>query len=403
VAQRRRTRAAVLLGALLLAACSSDDGEPQAATTTTVEETPGYQAVVEALTADDLQGRDNLTPGSVMAQDLLIEELGDIAQPLAEGATGPDAYRYDFPEGTNVLGLIPGGDRADEFVILGAHYDHLGTECPSVAAGDDVCNGAGDNAAGVAAVLEVGRALAADDEPPSRSVILAFWDAEEDGLLGSAAYVADPEVPLEQTIAYLNWDIQGTDLTPSVADVTVMVGAETGGPELVEAAQAATEASSLQTLSLSLLFGQGRSDHATFAAAGVPTVFFTDANAGCYHTAQDDVDVVDFDKLGQQVLMAEALTRDLASTDAVPSFVPDTPAATYEDAESMLEVVRQGQGDFDLLPGYEDDGQQLLADLQAMVDAGPEAFDDAAVGTLLGGSAGLVEALASSECAPVGD
>ena len=184
-------------------------------------------------------------------------------------------------------------------------------------------------------------------------------------------------MPLDQTIAYLNWDIQGTNLSPAVADVTVMVGAETGGAELVEAAQAATAASTLQTLSLSLLFGQGRSDHATFAAAGVPTVFFTDANAGCYHTAQDDVDVIDFDKLGQQILTAEALARDLADTDAVPSFVPDTPAATYEDAVSMLEVVQQGQEDFDLLPGYADDGEQFLADLQAMVDAGPDAFDDA--------------------------
>jgi hypothetical protein len=110
------------------------------------------------------------------------------------------------------------------------------------------------------------------------------------------------------------------------------------------------------------------------------------------------VDVIDFDKLGQQIRTAEALTRDLVATDAVPSFVADAPAATYEDAVSMLEVVRQGEADFGLLPGYQADGEQFLADLEAMVDAGPDAFDDAAVGTLLGGSAALVEALASGEC-----
>jgi hypothetical protein len=394
--------AGLLVVIALGAGCSADD-DPTAtgdSTTTTVPGPPAaaYRADVEALSADELEGRDNQTAGSVLAQDYLIDQLGDIAEPLTEGATGPAAYRYDFAEGTNVLALIPGSDRADEFVILGAHYDHLGTDCPSEASDDDVCNGAGDNAAGVAAVLEVGRALAADAEPPSRSVILAFWDAEEDGLLGSKAYLEDPAVPLDQTIAYLNWDIQGTNLSPSVADVTVMVGAETGGPALVTAAEAAATASSLDTLPLSLLFGQGRSDHASFAAAGLPTVFFTDANAGCYHTAEDDVDVVDFDKLGQQIRTAEALTRDLVATDVVPSFVADAPAATYEDAVSMLEVVRQGEEDFGLLPGYQADGEQFLADLEAMVDAGPDAFDDAAVGTLLGGSAALVEALASGEC-----
>jgi hypothetical protein len=396
---RTQRLASGLLVVIALAACSSDD-DPAAdvGTTTTLVEEPTYEAVVDALSADELLGRDNLTEGSSLAQDYLIEQLSDMAEPLEEGTTGPDAYRHEFAEGTNLLGLIPGGDRADEYVILGAHYDALGSDCRDVTPEDDICNGAADNAAGVAAVLEVGRSLAADDEPPDRSVILALWDAEEDGLLGSAAYVADPMVPLDQTIVYLNWDIQGVNLLPSVADVTVMVGAETGGANLVEAAQAATEASSLQTMPFSLLFGQGRSDHAVFAAAEVPVVFFTDANSGCYHTVQDDTPVIDVDKLGQQIRTAEALTRDLVATDAVPSFVPDTPPASYEDAESMLTVVRQGQEDLDLLPDYAARGEQFLADLEAIVDAGPDAFDDQAVGTLLAGSASLVDALANGPC-----
>ncbi len=392
-------RGATVLAALLLlgAACGSDDG-PQAETDDTTARSRPYESVVEALAADEMQGRDNRTPGSSLAQEVIIDQLDEFAKPLIEGATGPDAFRRTFPEGTNILAMIPGSDRADEFVILGAHYDHIGTDCPSTQPDDDVCNGAGDNAAGVATVLEVGRALADADEPPSRTVILAFWDAEEDGLLGSEAYVADPEVPLESTIAYLNWDIQGVNLSPSVADVTVMVGAETGGRDLVEAAKAATSASRLQTLPLSLLFGQGRSDHAVFADAGVPTVFFTDANSGCYHTAQDEVAVVDFDKLWQQILTAKALAQDLANTDAVPTFVADAPAATFDDAVSMLEVVQQGQEDFSSLQGYEAAGQQFLADLEAMVDAGPDLFGASAVSTLLSGSAALVDALTTGEC-----
>lgn len=381
--------------ALVGVACSSKD-EPEVLGSTV--DAPTYRAVVSALAADDVGGRDNLTPGSALAQEVLVDELSEFAKPLIDGATGPDAFRRTFPEGTNIVAMIPGTDRADEFVILGAHYDHLGTACRATSPDDDVCNGAGDNAAGVATVLEVGRALADSDEPPSRTVILAFWDAKEDGLLGAEAYVADPEVPLERTIAYLNWDVQGVNLAPSVGDFTFMVGAETGGPDLFRAAMAATSASTLHTLPLSLGFGQDRSDHAVFAAAGVPTVFFTDVGSACYHTAHDEVAVVDFDKLWQQILTAEALARDLAGTEAVPTFVSDAPQASYDDAATMLELVREGQEDFSRLPGYEAGAEQFLAELEAMADAGRDRFDDAAAGTLLSGSAALVDALTTGEC-----
>ena len=178
-----------------------------------------------------------------------------------------------------------------------------------------------------------------------------------------------------------------------------MVGAETGGAPLVAAATAATEASTLDTVPLSLLFGQGRSDHAPFAAAGVPIVFFTDANGPCYHTTGDDLSVVDFDKLGQQITTAETLTRMLVSTDDVPVFDATAPAATFADAESMLEILLRVEPDLGLYPDavvafYDDFVEQL----GAAVDDGESAFDDAAVATLLAGSVQLVEALTQTDC-----
>lgn len=400
----RRARL-VILAFLLVAACSdsSDDGDSEGAdtreTSTTVEETTStsvdaaqVEADLEALADDAMEGRDNKTPGSELAQEHLIAQLEQFAEPLAGD------FRHPFAEGTNVLATIQGGELAEEYVVLGAHYDGLGTTCRSSDPGDDICNGAGDNAAGVAAVLEIGRRIAAG-EPPRRSVVLAFWDAEEDGLLGAADYVADPPVPLAQTTAYLNWDIQGVNLLPSLNRTTVIVGAETGGPALIEAAQRATQASDLEPLELSLLFGQGRSDHAVFAAAGVPTVFFTDANSACYHTAQDDLAALDLDKLAQQIDMGEALSRDLVETDELPAFVADAPVATYSDAESMLAVVSRAEPDIGRFePADQATVRQFLTDLTAMVDAGSEAFDEAAIGTLLGGSATLVELLSQGEC-----
>lgn len=391
----------LLTAVLLLGACSSsgDDDDDAASTSTSAEETTttapeesGYQAIVEALSDDAMEGRDNQTAGSERAQEHLIGLLSEFTEPLG------DDYRQPFDQGTNIVAVIPGGELADEYVILGAHYDHLGRDCPTDVPGDDVCNGAGDNAAGVAAVMEIGRRIASGDQP-RRSVVLAFWDAEEDGLLGAKAYTATPLVPLEATTAYLNWDIQGVNLLPSLARTTVVVGAETGGEVLSSAARAAAEGSDLEALQLSLLFGQGRSDHAVFAAAGVPTVFFTDANNACYHTSQDDLAHLDLEKLDMQIDIGDALARGLITADTKPSFVADAPVATYADAESMLAVVSRAEPDFGRFSTEDQaSARQFLADLQTMVDAGPEAFDEADVGVLLGGSAALVALLAEGDC-----
>ena len=399
----------IMAALLLVAACSSESDDAADGGTTTTAPTPTTTAaadgsttvhdVVADLAIDDLQGRDDGTAGSIAAQDLIIEQLQGFAEPSSGDAADPEAYREEFANGTNVIAVIPGGELADGYVVVGAHYDHLGNDCDGITADDDICNGATDNAAGVAAALEVGRTIASQDEPPRRSVVLAFWDREEDDFAGSEHFLAEPPVPLDDVVGYVNFDIQGANLSPALKDVTVMVGAETGGPNLEAAATAAAQESELTTLDLSLLFGQGRSDHAVFAAAGIPVVFFTDANAPCYHTPGDDLDIVDFDKLDQQIGTALRLTEELTSTDDVPEYTPDTPAATYADAQSMLEILQQGEPDFSRFPAAEEaESEQFLAELSDIVDAGPDAFDDAAVGTLLEGSVGIVSALSTGEC-----
>ena len=118
--------------------------------------------------------------------------------------------------GTNILAIIPGSEIPDEYIFVGAHYDHLAT-CRTVDVGDTVCNGATDNAAGVAAALGVARGIAALPTAPRRSVVLAFWDTEEDNLLGSALLPATPDGPIANTVGYINFDIQGANLLPSFA------------------------------------------------------------------------------------------------------------------------------------------------------------------------------------------
>ncbi len=379
---------------------------PTSATTTVVATepppaTPLPEPALDLLTTladDELQGRDNTRPESGIVRDLLVERLSQFAQPW-HPTGGPDGYLQPFDVGTNVIGIIPGTDLADEYVMVGAHYDHLAPgDCRLVTTDDDICNGAVDNATGVVATMAIAETIAA--EAPRRSVIVAFWDAEEDGLLGSRAFVASPAVPLDRIVTYVNFDMQGSRLLPSLADRTVAVGAETGGDALAGLAREVTAASSLDYANLSLIMGQGRSDHAPLAAAGVPVVFFTDATNGCYHSVDDELDAVDLDKLGAQIVTVTDLVQRLANDDLAIAFDATAPLTSFADAEQLLDLARTGLSDLALLDAATaDTADQIVATIDAVVAAGPDAYDDAAAGAVLGAAAQLVDLLTTLDCA----
>jgi hypothetical protein len=349
---------------------------------------------------DGLEGRDNGTPGSTTAQDYIISVMkGYGAVGLDTTKTGDAAYRQTFAgPGTNVLGLIRGKDLPNEYVIVGGHYDHLGHSCTSKTGdGDTICNGATDNAAGSADALEVGRALASIPGGPHRSVIVALWDREEDGLLGSGYYTQHPLVPNAKVVAYVNFDIQGSNLLPSLATTSFAVGAETGGSRLTQAVQTAV-GSTLHTHLVSSIFGQGRSDYVNFTAVGIPNVFFSDSTGPCYHTTQDDVNVVDWGKLDKQVAIATALTKDLVA-GATPTFVSGAPLATFADVVALNDVVNTAVVDIGRFNGTQQ--QQLLAFkslLNQTVADGAGNFDSNDIPPLLNGAVNAVSLLTSDDC-----
>ena len=114
---------------------------------------------VDTLAGDGTAGRANGTPGSSAAQDYLVRNLAQWGVGANGGGTAPAAFRQAFAGGTNIIGIIPGSDLADEYVIVGAHYDDLGSSCRDLDPADNICNGATDNATGVAAALAVGEEL----------------------------------------------------------------------------------------------------------------------------------------------------------------------------------------------------------------------------------------------------
>jgi hypothetical protein len=317
--------------------------------------------------------------------------------------TGDDAFKQPFVNmgttGVNVIGVITGSELPNEYVMVGAHYDHLFQTCRTIEVGDTVCNGATDNATGVAAVLAIGRGITALPTPPRRSIILAFWDAEEDGLRGSGHYVANPLVPLASTVSYVNYDIQGANLLPSIKNFSFAVGAETGtGLDAL-----VTQAAGGITLDLRLLsgiFGQFRSDYINFILASVPTVFFSDSTGPCYHSNDDEVAVVDFSKLDQQTRLGYDLTIALADGATPPTFAGQNPTlASFPDAVIIDEVLTTGLADLSLFgPADQLQLQQIQAEVAAIVAAGPAAFDSAAVGTLLNDTATVIDLLTRTAC-----
>ena len=357
----------------------------------------GLERDLENLAGDATQGRDNQTPGSTLAQNYLIGELKQFAVGANRSASGDDAFKQAIPSGTNIVAMIPGVNQ-NEFVVVGAHYDHLGSNCRMRIPNDTICNGATDNAAGVANVLSIGRELAQRPQPPDRTVVLAFWDREEDGLLGSNYYVNHPLLPLAHTIAYVNYDIQGANLLPSLQRDTFIVGAETGGAPLQSIARSAMQRGPLAAHLVSSIFGQGRSDYVNFIGKGVPTLFFSDSTGGCYHSTQDETGVVDFYKLRFQAKAGLATVQALLSEPPVP-FVGNAPVATYDDALSLQPVVNKAIADEHLFTGLAHDQLiQFHDDVNRIVAEGRENFDNADVGTLLGGAATAINILTTQPC-----
>jgi Peptidase family M28 len=345
---------------------------------------------VRRLAGDDTAGRNNNTAGSTTARQYLLDQIQPITDPVG------GSYTHAINLGTNVVGVIPGTELPNKYVIVGAHYDHLGSSCTSKEAGDTICNGATDNATGVAAVLAIAREIAA--HPTRRSVIVAFWDREEDGLLGSLAYTQNPLVPLADTVGYVNFDIQGANLLPALRSTTFAVGAESGGTRLKDIVETGAGGQSLDTHLFSAIFGQGRSDYANFLNVDVPSVFFTDSTGRCYHTNQDEPGIVDYGKLDQQIATSLAVTRELGNTTDLPTWTENDPVV-YQDVVTFAGVVDLAATDLSLFSAQD---QQTVVNIKNRVDAirddGAANFDSNDVSTLIGDAVTAVNLLTRGAC-----
>ena len=163
------------------------------------------------LASDALEGREAGATGGKEACAYLRTELRKVSGIEAAGTSG---WLQEFaPDYRNVLAVLPGSDPelSRELIVIGAHYDHVGrgNQTNSFGPFGHIHNGADDNASGVAALLELIEAFSSLTPAPRRTLLFAFWDAEEAGLLGSKHWVRQPTRPLKDIRLVLNVDMLG--------------------------------------------------------------------------------------------------------------------------------------------------------------------------------------------------
>jgi len=200
----------------------------------------------------------------------------------------------------NVIGVLPGTDPAlaDEALVLGAHYDHLGVT------GGTVFPGADDNASGSAVVVGLARAFAAG--PRERTLVFTLFSGEEIGLVGSGHYVRQPTIPLGRTVAMLNFDMVGR-----LRDGTLTVSGVESGRGLRDAVREATNAAGVSASLRDSPYGP--SDHSPFYGAGAPVLFFHTGGHPDYHRPGDTADKIDAAGMARVAALGARLVERLAA------------------------------------------------------------------------------------------
>jgi len=309
--------------------------------------------------------------GLASLDDLQMKlDAGSHASGVAAHITvsGQAGLKRSTASARNVLGLIRGrGADADEVVVVGAHYDHLGVRRPMMRkfkAGklvDDeiapqIHNGADDNASGTSGLIEIARMFAA--APPERSVLFIAFSAEESGLHGSKYYVEHPYAPLEKTVAMLNMDMIGR--LPRGDDRVTVFGVACG-EGFADVLDAADDAAGLTVVPA--VDEGGRSDHASFLRKDIPSLHFFSGNHADYHQPGDDTHKINVAGGARITRLVYETARELAERDARPVFV----AAKKKDAPARTTTFRVVMG---LTPNYAEDGQPGMI-VDAVSSEGP--------------------------------
>lgn len=318
----RSTTVTATFATVALSACRSPSAAPLSAI---APDSMAIRRDIEYLASPALAGRLTGTPGNDSAAAYIARRYRALglralsaeykqhfsARPPVHGGPSPSLPTE------NVFAVLPGRDASlrNEYVIVGAHFDHLGTSTDGALDPDAraaVRLGADDNASGTAAVLELARLLASS--PTRRSIIFVNFTGEEEGVLGSAYFVDHMPVAIDSVDAMLNFDMVGRMKTDRL--IVYGVATATEMPALLDSAN---RAPALRIAAQG--DGYGPSDHSSFYAKGIPVLhFFTDLHDD-YHRASDTPDKINAAGEARVVAYAERVLRAIADRPARLTYV----------------------------------------------------------------------------------
>ncbi len=270
--------------------------------------------------AEDIIGaqRDDL----IMRRDKLIagEEISLLTQLPLSVQSSFDLNKRVL-EGQNVMGFIEGTSKKDEVIVVSAHYDHVGMK------GDEVYNGADDNASGTTTVLEIAEALATAKKMkngPKRSVLCLLVTGEEKGLLGSEYYASNPVFPIENTVVDVNIDMVGRwgkEYNSEAEPYIYVIGSDRLSQDLHDINEKNNQKYSQLLLDYKYNSEEDpnrfyfRSDHYNFAKHGVPAIFFFNGVHDDYHRLTDTVEKIDLNLMEHRAKQIFHTVWDLANRD----------------------------------------------------------------------------------------
>ena len=242
----------------------------------------------------------------------------------------------------NVVGVWEGSDPVlkDEYVALGAHYDHVGMGIP--VNGDSIYNGADDDGSGTTALLAMAEALSRTSPRPKRSALFVWHCGEEKGLWGSRYFTDNPTIPLDHVVAQLNIDMIGRskkdgDTNPRNKNLTgpnavYVIGSTMMSTELGELTQTVNK--SFLNLTFDLRYDDPadpnrfffRSDHYNYARKGIPIIFFFDGVHEDYHQLGDSADKIDYQKMEKVTRTVYMMLWEVANRATRPKVDKPLPA-----------------------------------------------------------------------------
>ena len=260
---------------------------------------------VYLLASDSLRGRDAGTVDADKAAQYIVKQFKEIGiEPYYKEGFYQPFEKHGTTTYKNIVGVIPGNDPVlkDEYIIIGAHYDHVGVK------NDKIYNGADDNASGTATIIEMARILKARQSQLKRSIIVVAFDAEEKGLWGSN-YLTEQldlsKIKLMMSIDMVGWLHEGKTLR--------LHGAATikDGKKLLQ-----EEARKMQMDIDAIKFETsvfGATDTQGFAKKNVPTLYVTTGLKSPYHKPEDDAELIDYEGMDRITSYMADVTECLAN------------------------------------------------------------------------------------------